>query len=156
MAALQVRGRGRLLAIIIIISLSCRNSKKKNSLDAFNPLVLLLCGRSRDPVNGVVSLDDPAVCLRLAGLDHLIFAVGDEELEAVLGRSMWNKCNQRGKVLKQVKTVIECLPASLSPPLLLRSDFPVGWSLWVLYPWKQMRGKNNWEAVFPVKMLVKT
>lgn len=33
----------------------------------------------------MVSLDDAAVRLRLAGLDHLIFVVGDEELEAVLG-----------------------------------------------------------------------
>lgn len=36
----------------------------------------------------MVSLDDAAVCLRLAGLDHLIFVVGDEQLEAVLREIM--------------------------------------------------------------------
>lgn len=36
----------------------------------------------------MVSLDDAAVCLSLAGLDHLIFVVGDEQLEAVLREIM--------------------------------------------------------------------
>lgn len=62
-----------------------RQKKLKVSLDAFDPLVLLLCSRSRDPVKRVVALDDAAVCLRLAGFDHLVFVVGDEKLEAVLG-----------------------------------------------------------------------
>lgn len=59
---------------------------KWGSLDAVDPFVLLLCGRGGDSVKSVVSLDDAAVCLRLAGLDHLIFVVRDEELEAVLAR----------------------------------------------------------------------
>lgn len=60
---------------------------KCDSLNAVDPFILLLCGRGRDPVKSVVSLDDAAVCLRLTGLDHLIFVVGDEELKAVLGES---------------------------------------------------------------------
>ncbi len=67
---------------------------KCGSLDAVDPFVLLLCGRGRDPVKSVVSLDDAAVCFRLAGLDHLIFVVRDEELETVLGRSRTNKMSQ--------------------------------------------------------------
>lgn len=58
-----------------------------NSLDAADPLVLLLGRRGGDSVEGVVSLDDAAVRLRLAGLDHLIFVVRDEELETVLLQS---------------------------------------------------------------------
>lgn len=61
------------------------------SLDAVNPFVLLLCGRGGDSVESVVSLDDAAVCLCLAGLDHLIFVVRDEELKAVLGETRTNK-----------------------------------------------------------------
>lgn len=62
-----------------------RQKKLKVSLDAFDPFVLLLCSRSRDPVKRVVALDDAAVRLRLAGFDHLVFVVGDEKLEAILG-----------------------------------------------------------------------
>lgn len=67
---------------------------KCGSLDAVDPFILLLCGRGGDPIKSVVALDDAAVCLRLAGLDHLIFVVRDEELKAVLGRSRTNKMSQ--------------------------------------------------------------
>ena len=63
----------------------CSRESRTDSLDAADPFVLLLCSRSRDSVKRVVSLDNTAVCLCLTGLDHLIFVVGDEELEAVLG-----------------------------------------------------------------------
>lgn len=59
-------------------------SSALNSPDAVDPLVLLLGCRGGDSVEGVVSLDDAAVCLRLAGLYHLIFVVWDEELKTVL------------------------------------------------------------------------
>lgn len=67
----------------------CRTKRelKCHSLDAVDPLVLLLCGRGGDPVESVVSLHHAAVCLRLAGFDHLISVVGDEQLEAVLENS---------------------------------------------------------------------
>lgn len=55
-----------------------------NSLDAVDPFVLFLGCRGGDSVEGVVSLDDATVCLRLAGLYHLIFVVWDEELKTVL------------------------------------------------------------------------
>lgn len=58
--------------------------QNRDSLDAFNPFVFLLCGWGGDSVESVVSLDNAAVCLRLAGFDDLIFVVGNEELEAVL------------------------------------------------------------------------
>lgn len=48
----------------------------------------------------MVSLDDAAVCLRLAGLDHLIFVVGDVELEAVL-REGTNKQGESGGLCQQ-------------------------------------------------------
>lgn len=54
------------------------------SPDAAHPFVLFLRGGGRDPVDCVVTLHHSAVGLRLAGLDHLIFVVWDEELEAVL------------------------------------------------------------------------
>lgn len=54
-------------------------------LDAFNPLFLLFRRRGGDAVHGVVPLHHPPVSLRLTGLDHLVFVVGDVKLEAVLG-----------------------------------------------------------------------
>lgn len=80
MAALVEEGGG---------SVSCSSplspcSSGLYSLDAVDPLVLLLSRRGGDSVEGVVSLDDAAVCLRLAGLYHLIFVVRDEELKTVL------------------------------------------------------------------------
>lgn len=44
----------------------------------------------------MVPLDDAAVCLRLAGLDHLIFVVRDEELKAVLEDESGDLCQQCG------------------------------------------------------------
>ena len=57
----------------------------RGSLDAGDPLVLLLGRGGRDAVEGVVALDDAAVGLRLAGLDHLVLLVRDVELKTVLG-----------------------------------------------------------------------
>lgn len=90
MAALQREGQQFHFFFIVIISLTlCRERKQNwNSLDAFDPFVLLLHSWGGDSVESVVSLDDAAVCLRLAGLDHLIFVVGDEQLEAVLREIM--------------------------------------------------------------------
>lgn len=59
--------------------------KSTPSPDAAHPFVLLLRGGGRDPVHGVVALHHAPVGLRLARLDHLVFVVRDEELEAVLG-----------------------------------------------------------------------
>lgn len=56
------------------------------SLDAVHPFVLLLGGGSRDAVEGVVAFHHAAVGLRLAGFDHLVLVVWDEELKAVLQR----------------------------------------------------------------------
>lgn len=55
------------------------------SPDAAHPFILLLRGGGGDPVDCVVALHHSAVGLRLAGLDHLVFVVRDEELKAVLG-----------------------------------------------------------------------
>lgn len=96
------------------------------SFDAVDPFVLLLRGRGGDSVKSVVALDDAAVCLRLTGLDHLIFVVRDEQLEAVRFLGVinfsdtqifqWN--NPSGffisRVFEVVKAVIcENKPASL-------------------------------------------
>lgn len=62
------------------------NGKAAHSLDAVHPFVLLLGGRGRDTVEGVVALHHASVRLRLTGLDHLVLVVGDEELKAVLQR----------------------------------------------------------------------
>lgn len=61
-----------------------------NWLYAVDPLVLLLRSRCRDSVKRVVSLNDTAIRLRLAGFDHLIFVFWDEELKAVLIQSRRN------------------------------------------------------------------
>lgn len=53
------------------------------SFDAVHPLILLLGGGSRDPVEGVVPLHHSAVRLRFTGLDHLVLVLWDEELKAV-------------------------------------------------------------------------
>lgn len=95
MAALRVSRRGAL--VDDIIGGSVGTGKSNDSLDAFDPVVLLLGGRSGDPVDRVVSLHDPAVRLRLAGLDHLVLVVGDEELEAVLGGG--TQQSQGGEIL---------------------------------------------------------
>lgn len=102
MAALQVGGGGlkRTVEFCEVFSLSmyeCLRPKILivlvfnlfwcDSLDAVDPLLLLLRGWGGDSVKSVVALDDAAVCLRLTGLDHLIFVVRDEELKAVLGES---------------------------------------------------------------------
>lgn len=85
MAALQAEDGGRLdTRPHAAPLLGGREGKKRGSLDAVHPLILLLCGRGRDSVKSVVSLDDASVRLRLAGFDHLILVVGDEELKAVL------------------------------------------------------------------------
>lgn len=60
------------------------SSLEGNSLDAADPLVLLLGRGGGDPVEGVVPLHHAPVRLRLAGLDHLVFVVRDEELKTVL------------------------------------------------------------------------
>lgn len=57
----------------------------KHSLDALDPLLLLLGRGGRDAVHGVVALHHTPVCLCLAGLDHLVLVVRDVELKAVLG-----------------------------------------------------------------------
>lgn len=63
---------------------AARREVTVHSPDAVDPFVLLLGGRCRDPVKRVAPLHDASVCLRLTGLDHLVFVVGDEELKAVL------------------------------------------------------------------------
>lgn len=50
----------------------------------------------------MISLDDAAVRLRLAGLDHLTFVVGVVELEAVLGRHQEAKITSLRKRLNKV------------------------------------------------------
>lgn len=90
--------------IIIIALIVCRRESefRSCSLDAVDPFVLLLCGRGGDSVESVVSLDDAAVRLRLAGLDHLVFVVRDEELKAVLGESRTNRMSQEIYVNTQI------------------------------------------------------
>lgn len=86
MAALQVEMEGQT---------SSHRTSVGETLDpywlyAVDPLVLLLRSRCRDSVKCVVSLNDAAIRLRLAGFDHLIFVVWDEELETVLTQSRRN------------------------------------------------------------------
>lgn len=76
MAALVEGGRGSVSSSVC--------SSALDPPDAAHPLVLLLARGGRDSVEGVVSLHDAAVCLRLAGLYHLVFVVRDEELKTVL------------------------------------------------------------------------
>ena len=53
-------------------------------LDALDPVLLLLRRRGRDAVHRVVPLHHSPVSLRLTGLNHLVFVVGDVKLKAVL------------------------------------------------------------------------
>lgn len=55
--------------------------------DTFDPLFLLLGRRGGDAVHSVVALHHAPVRLRLAGLDDLVLAVRDIQLEAVLEQS---------------------------------------------------------------------
>ena len=52
-----------------------------HSLDALDPLVLLLLGGGGHPVHSVLPLHHLALAVRLAGLDHLVTRA--EQLEAV-------------------------------------------------------------------------
>ena len=56
----------------------------RDSLDAVHPVIRLRQGGGRDAVDAVVALDDPSIGLGLAGFDHLVLVVWDEELKAVL------------------------------------------------------------------------
>lgn len=76
----------------------------------------------------MVSLDDATVCLRLAGLDHLIFVVWDEELEAVRFLGVidfsdtqifqWN--NSSGFLISRVFKVVEAVICENKPASLPR------------------------------------
>lgn len=54
------------------------------SLDAVDPLLLLLSGGSGDTVECMIALNHASVRLGLTCLDNLILVVWYEELEAVL------------------------------------------------------------------------
>lgn len=53
-------------------------------LDALDPVLLLLGGWGRDTVDRVVALNHAPISLRLTGLNHLVFIVGDVKFKAVL------------------------------------------------------------------------
>lgn len=53
-------------------------------LDALDPVLLLLGRWGRDTVDRVVPLNHAPISLRLTGLNHLVFIVGDVKFKAVL------------------------------------------------------------------------
>lgn len=66
------------------ITNSVRARWEEDLLDAFDPLVFLLCRRRWDAVECVVSFHNPSICFSLTCFDDLILVVWDEEFKAVL------------------------------------------------------------------------
>ncbi len=70
--------------LLMHMKTSVRARWEEDLLDAFHPLLFLLCCWCWDAVEGVVSFHNPSICFSLTGFDHLILVVWDEEFKAVL------------------------------------------------------------------------